>query len=336
MGRRVCLVAPLCPRTGNFTTASRILSFFDEGDAVAISHDEPSPVEEHFRLCLILHAHRAGLYVWPTEFSPCTIKADRYVVIFGGTDVNVLSQNPAALAQMQFVLDKVEAVVCFSQVFADQARCVFKRLPRVVVIRQSVCLPVPQMVGGATSPEPLSGILAACGRGQDTRVALLPGGIRSVKGQKYAVEAWTTVSSKILLLLVGPVLDMAYLAALDLSRHPNVVLSPGVECCQMSSLMGDSRVVCVLNTSESEGQPQAVLEAMLLRKPVVVRDIPANLDLVDSARGIVFSSPAHLAAIMNSWEAPSHELLDCAWRFVSEHHSVALERAMYRELGGQS
>ena len=283
--------------------------------------------QEQFQLCLMLHALRAGLFVWPPEQSAPAVKADKYVIIFGGTDVNVFSHDATCCAQMQRIIDRVDEVVCFSGVLAEQARLVF-RLPKVRVIRQS-CF-VPRDVG--PSPAPLDALLASAGRSRQSRVALLPGGIRKVKGQRFAIDAWSIVKSDVLLLLVGPVIEQAYMAELDLSSHSSVVLQEGVESSVLLTIMMDPRVVCTLNTSESEGQSQAVLESMLLRKPVVVRDIPANLDLVDSTRGFVVSDPHGLATVMNSWSGASNEMLNRASDFVSVHHSTQVERSKYRAL----
>ena len=59
--------------------------------------------------------------------------------------------------------------------------------------------------------------------------------------------------------------------------------------------------VALINCSLSEGQPTAVLEAQMMRTPVIVRDIPGNVAIVRHGQtGLVFTSTQVCGLVQNS------------------------------------
>ena len=92
----------------------------------------------------------------------------------------------------------------------------------------------------------------------------------------------------------------------------------------------------VLNTSQSEGQPQACIEVMSLGVPVMVRDIPGNLDVVrHGSNGLVFSSPEQfttLAKRLLADKAFATGLANEGRRYALEVFASAQERNLYRSL----
>uniref|UniRef100_A0A0V0J7K9 Glycosyltransferase 1 domain-containing protein 1 n=2 Tax=Schistocephalus solidus TaxID=70667 RepID=A0A0V0J7K9_SCHSO len=52
---------------------------------------------------------------------------------------------------------------------------------------------------------------------------------------------------------------------------------------------------CLINSSRSEGQPLTLMEAMAVGCPILARNIPANLDLIENDRtGLIFRTQAEL------------------------------------------
>ena len=117
-----------------------------------------------------------------------------------------------------------------------------------------------------------------------------------------------------ILAVVGPALDAEYAAAVAARLGPSppattaaagddarvmtpaVVLLPPVDRVGMVSYMRDA--AAVVNTSTSEGQSGALLEAAAVGTPIVARDIPGNrslLDLIDDAASGVASAAAAAA-----------------------------------------
>lgn len=95
-----------------------------------------------------------------------------------------------------------------------------------------------------------------------------------------------------------------------------------------------------VNSSESEGQSNAVLEAMFLGVPVAARRVEGNADLIlDGSTGLLFDTPEegvqqclHLCGLKSGkWTAGS-ELAARARSWAQEAHSVAAEAAAWTEL----
>jgi glycosyltransferase involved in cell wall biosynthesis len=136
---------------------------------------------------------------------------------------------------------------------------------------------------------------------------LLPCSIRAVKDPMFALRAFAApdlaiMAPNLVLLVVGPVhepglaTEVKHLVSQNSHRCR---WSKGVSSATLLSAMAHPRVKCVLNCSRSEGEPQAVLEAMTMGCPVAVRDIPGNTAVVtDRINGFVFRTPEELMDIL--------------------------------------
>lgn len=234
------------------------------------------------------------------------------VLVLGGTDVNVDAGDKAdVLTRRAHAVDKV---VSFSASMIAAAPP--GSLPsdgRTAVVPQGVSLPeeakgVPSVEevpsGGfeeegfeeegfdvaddAPSPPPPLPLHEACGVPTSTPVFLLPAGLRPVKDVLWAVDAVDAVgagsanaSPPFVLAIVGPSLDDKYRDAVveRLGRSTNVVLIPPVDRAHTVGYM--RAATAVVNTSKSEGQSGALLEAAAAGVPIIARDIPGNRALLD-------------------------------------------------------
>ena len=116
-----------------------------------------------------------------------------------------------------------------------------------------------------------------------TPVFLLPARLRPVKDVLWAVDAVDAVgagsanaSPPFVLAIVGPSLDDKYRDAVveRLGRSKNVVLIPPVDRAHTVGYM--RAATAVVNTSKSEGQSGALLEAAAAGVPIIARDIPGT------------------------------------------------------------
>lgn len=235
------------------------------------------------------------------------------VLVLGGTDVNVDAGDKAdVLTRRAHAVDKV---VSFSASMIAAAPP--GSLPsdgRTAVVPQGVSLPeeakgVPSVEevpsGGfeeegfeeegfdvaddAPSPPPPLPLHEACGVPTSTPVFLLPAGLRPVKDVLWAVDAIddavgagsANASPPFVLAIVGPSLDDKYRDAVveRLGRSKNVVLIPPVDRAHTVGYM--RAATAVVNTSKSEGQSGALLEAAAAGVPIIARDIPGNRALLD-------------------------------------------------------
>ena len=144
------------------------------------------------------------------------------------------------------------------------------------------------MADDAPSPPPPLPLHEACGVPTSMPVFLLPAGLRPVKDVLWAVDAIDAVgagsadsSPPFVLAIVGPSLDDKYRDAVveRLRRSKNVVLIPPIDRAHTVGYM--RAATAVVNTSKSEGQSGAILEAAAAGVPIIARDIPGNRALLD-------------------------------------------------------
>ena len=140
----------------------------------------------------------------------------------------------------------------------------------------------------APSPPPPLPLHEACGVPTSMPVFLLPAGLRPVKDVLWAIDAIDAVgagsadsSPPFVLAIVGPSLDDKYRDAIveRLRRSKNVVLIPPVDRAHTVGYM--RAATAVVNTSKSEGQSGAILEAAAAGVPIIALDSSGNRALLD-------------------------------------------------------
>ncbi len=130
-------------------------------------------------------------------------------------------------------------------------------------------------------------------------VALLPAGLRRVKAPHWALEAQRlrqVDEPEWELALVGPVLEDDYAGELlDRMEHfPHARWCGPIARERMGACYRESDVV--LNTSESEGASNTILEAQCAGVPVLARANEGNLALIQhGVDGLLFESSSDLA-----------------------------------------
>lgn len=125
------------------------------------------------------------------------------------------------------------------------------------------------------------------GFSEDDFLFLLPSGLRAVKNIDLAIDALAELHQAypvIRLLIIGAVIDESYgkLIMNRINTQPWITYLGEIPHDQMVSILTQGDVV--LNTSNSEGQPQAALEAMSLGKPCILTAVPGNLNLIQEGK----------------------------------------------------
>jgi glycosyltransferase involved in cell wall biosynthesis len=145
----------------------------------------------------------------------------------------------------------------------------------------------------------------------DSFVMLLPSGIRGVKDPAWlidAVKTWHTDNPHVYMVIVGPVLDESLFLSLAPSLQVCGSTSKGVK--PSSAVLYHAPVIparlhrwmkecnIVLNTSKSEGQSCAIMEAMALGCVVIARQNEGNASLLHDGRtGRLVNTPDEAIAV---------------------------------------
>jgi len=256
------------------------------------------------------------------------------VTTLTGTDINVDLRNPERRRIIKEVLDASDLVT----VFNDHALSVLIkngiRRRKIRVIHQSVLMPKVQTID----------YRALYNIGMNERVFLMSGGIRRVKRVGYAIDTLYQVKKvrpEIRLFIAGLVLEPEeYQRIAKRIRHlPWVHYLGQVPREHMPSLL--KSVDMVLNTSASESEANAILEAFYFQKPVVARSIPGNSSLLTKETGFLFCNkkefyekilyvidhPAQLKNVCNE----ADRLMRTTFSFNAEINGY---RAVYKALVG--
>lgn len=212
----------------------------------------------------------------------------RLVVTLTGTETSLDWQDASLRAEVRRVLESGARVIALRGSHLDELRKLSGyALEHAVVI--------PQTIRVGYQPYDLRGAL---GLDAHEKLVLLPGGLRPVKGQDWAVGALEGTLGRGVpwhLVLVGPVLDGAFakelLERVDGNERAHYAGSIPQE--SMGTCYGTSDLV--LNTSETEGESNAILEAMHVGTVVLARSNPGNRALIRHAsNGLLFNQPSEL------------------------------------------
>lgn len=227
------------------------------------------------------HAGRSAGYLLPLlEAHPVPV-----VITITGTDLEGAREDAESRQRVARSLARAAAVIVFHREAEMACRALFPQVaPRLRVVPQA-----PHRLPKAQGWRELR---AQWGAGPADPIFLLAGGIRPVKDPLRALELLRPLAERLpglRLVLAGPVLDA------DLDRELAARLSAAPFALYAGELEHEKMAACyraadvVLNTSRSEGMPNALLEAMSLGRAVLAADIPGNRSVVtDGVDGLLF------------------------------------------------
>jgi glycosyltransferase involved in cell wall biosynthesis len=253
---------------GNKITADRITSGIEKlGAKASIVSSTASPVELEDSTDLIhgFHAYKFALYYKKLD------RSVPYIVTLTGTDINQDIHDPNRQQTIVNFLRKAS----FIHVFDSRTKQkVINYLPeaenKVIVIPQAVT-PFPKVAGANFKKNP------------NSFVFFLPAGIREVKNIVGAIQMMTKLKqkfSKIELWLAGPIIETEQAEKVQsLVAHNDWITYLGqIPFQKMEAIYLQSDLI--LNTSYSEGQSSAIMEAMTTGKPVLASNISGNQSLI--------------------------------------------------------
>lgn len=288
---RVLIVSKLHAACGNHTTAldlARILA----PDATVLFRPLPSAVphdaaatareaaaladdvaREGIDLVLGIHAWRCGA-LFLAAFRNCAVP---WLLVFSGTDANGDLADPARRPTLGAALAACAGSLSLSADMADRVHAAFPALPRPRLLQ-----PPPRV-----TPHSGASLRRRLHLRPAQRLVLMPAGIRPVKGVRFAIDAGARAlrqHPQDVLVIVGPVLDADYAQGCDaaIAAHadvaPRLMRLPALDRTDYLAALAEADLL--LNTSQAEGLPNALLEAMAAGVPILAHDIAGNRALL--------------------------------------------------------
>ena len=328
------IVSPDAYSTGNLTTLNRLKGHFAKSsiDLVAKSPNDfisetncslctlnELVIKEKIKAILLVHAYKSGRIL----ICACKTKQVpnfKYCVIYGGTDINVDTNEPKKLEVMKICVENSCFVWCFTK---SLSQCPSLCSKFSFVHPQAVAPILYSSLGNKnnyTSSAPY--------------IFLLPTSIRSVKDPSFLIESFIKMKChlqyNVRLLIIGPKVDEAYFenflnevkiavksdgtcTEMSINKYCSTkdckttlaeveiwINDPGAPFIQYMSpleskailqLMSSGKLCALLNSSESEGMASSILEGMAVGLPVIARNIPGNSSVIShGVNGLLFNS----------------------------------------------
>lgn len=281
----ITVIAKRSHGSGNLSTADRIGQYLIAAGYEVVNVDACAPpahapgcagaeaeIARHrsdMGCAVGLHAYHAGR--WLAER-----KAGTYVLIFGGTDVYSDDyRQESRLLFMAETVRKAAVLVAFTAHMRDTAATLFDVSPdRIHVIPQAV---------RRVAPDPTFFLARlpvwATGAHPPDHLFLLPAGLRPVKDVLFLAETfedWHHRDPGVGLLILGDDVDVDYATFVrkSIALSSAVWWHPAVP--QPALFQAFTQCRAVVNTSVSEGQCGAVLEAMSFGVPILARSNSGN------------------------------------------------------------
>ncbi|XP_063397788.1 glycosyltransferase 1 domain-containing protein 1-like [Mytilus trossulus] len=331
----ILLISHLQKGSGNLHTIERIRTYLSDVDykCILTSPDEFNDEDEltsyvtenSIKLIIGLHAFRAGKLLQDAKMN--------YILIIGGTDVNEDYRNQDKMNVMtQSVLSSRNIIV-----FSDGLRRKVKEL--WPVIPQDKIIEIKQGVQTCPSTFSLTDYIQEHHSDvytTDMAICLCVGSIRPVKNPLYLVQEFSELHQRrqnIVYVICGPVVDEEYgkLFRTKIDSLSGVIFIPGLSLTDAHAAIQQS--FAYINCSNSEGMALAILEAMMLEVPVIVRNIDGNKDIVEhGVNGFVFSNPKQCIEYVEELLLDSNlrdNTVRSASEYVRREHGVDTERLEY-------
>ncbi|MCT2536003.1 glycosyltransferase family 4 protein [Aquibacillus koreensis] len=271
--------------------------------------------------------HGFHAYRFYTFMQELTVKPKDYIVTITGTDLNHNLYDKDTRKDVIACLQGARAI----HVFHEEAK-------------QMISTEVPevtdklQVLAQGASTFPPMGIIQQKEPG--TFLFALPAGVRRIKNIPFAIDTLRTLyeqDSSIRLWLIGPILEDAEgndVKALVEENKEWVTYIGKVPHEEMGAVYHQAD--CILNTSFSEGQSSAILEAMANEVPVLVANNEGNASIVQHEKtGFLYEDASkfldYAKQIINDISL-REELVANAKHYIEENHSSEHEATFLLQL----
>ena len=333
--KRIIMMLSLKEGTGNTITGTRVASLlmdlgftvqmvdstdhFESGNIHAILRNPRYSRGSPLQCLFCIHALRSGVFALDTGVP--------FVLMLGGTDINVSAQDPQKAERVKEVLQRASHVIAFTEDMKQRT---------VALLRDAVCPPISVIPQSTELPQsPDTSLRDALHLTAKHRLVVLPSGLRPVKDVCFVLDVFSKYHKshpETVLCIIGPVLDAKYANSL-FSRLPNenligVTFSGEKETTLFEGVFYTSSIPhtkflnvlmdvdVVINTSISEGFAAIVLEAWSAKKVLIARSNSGNCAVIrNGVSGLLYETPEEFIQLLD------HVLSDENYRHKLEQSS---------------
>lgn len=335
----IVLLSQLSKGSGNLHTIERIRTYLCEANYICslLSPDEFDTGDDfsqyltshEIKLVIGLHAFRAGKLLQDSN-TP-------HIIIIGGTDVNEMYRDANKFQVMTKSIMSARKVVVFSHFLLQRTKELWPELSteKVVIIKQAVMTLDSSRFSLYNYIRHNHSDLYT----DDLIVLICAGSIRPVKNPLYLVKVMSEFhqrKSNVVYVICGPIADKEYGANFKriIESLPGIIYIPGLPLADTHAAIKQS--FAFINSSNSEGMALAVLEAMMLKVPVIVRDIDGNKEIVKHQdTGLHFSTSEECISqveLLLGDKGIKEKIILSASNYINQEHSVKLEKTLYIEV----
>ncbi|MFN7252813.1 MAG: glycosyltransferase [Anaerobacillus sp.] len=318
---------------GNATTARRIVDGLGQMNIKAnvVAYDEQTFSQlinkiEQSDFLHVLHFRRFAEWLEANNYHI----QKPYIITSGGTDVNIDIFKSEYKEKIGYVLNKAAAITVFSEDAKQKLADEYSMTDKVHIIEQSVWFPDEASDENSTLPLTVDDV------GPNI---LLPAGLRAVKDVLFVlpalVELKRQLSGLTFTILGAPLEGSVVEAVREVEKsYPWINYLEEVPLRVMKDIYRQSDLV--INTSISEGQSSALLEAMFLEKPVIARNNGGNRSVITHGEnGLLFDHPNEFYEQVVSLFSNDHlrkKMSINGQKYVFDKHSLKDEMARYLSL----
>lgn len=330
---KILLLTPyLHSNRGNSTTAKRIASGLEKNglDVTIFAYEEDlwnEEIQGKAENCDLIHIiHFYRFLKWAKK--NCFQMDKPFIMTNGGTDVNLDLYNLGTRAEMLEILQNAKAITVFTDDAKEKLCHAYSETGlRIEVIPQSVWFPILE--------EEANGLNLVPGE----PAILLPSGLREVKDIFFLMEELIFLQKKypnLQFLIAGMVLDEKIYETLKqyMKKYSWIHFLENVPIENMVSLYKWAQIV--LNTSISEGQSSAIVEAMQLGCIVLARNNAGNASIIkDRVNGYLFNDGKEFLEKMEVVlleEEKAQRIIHNAKNYVQKNHLFENEIRAYMKL----
>lgn len=284
---KVLILSSLQTSTGNATTAEKIANYLRKSHEVYLRniHEETFSSlkklidDNQIEVGLGVHALLGGPFLQALKIP--------YVLILAGTDI-YQQVHPLHEKQKKRVIEEASVVVTYNKRHLETARSLWPFI-------QEKSLAIFKTID--TSEKDITfNIRDYLQIPQDSRLILLPSGIRKIKDPQHVLDGLENFREKhfsnTYLGIIGPVLEADYAEKLFQKIQAIENLKYGKPLLRPQMLAAIEQADLVMNSSIGEGLSNALMEAMALGTSVVARKNDGNEALiVHGDNGWIYETP---------------------------------------------